>query len=104
MSYTPPILIDARMKPWFPAEVECDPDTARLVSERWAEYFPNRKIAMGDSSRGHLDPPASQVACRLQAAAYLVVSFQSRQSQRSVSGRIARPWRLLWKPLPYSKR
>jgi 3-polyprenyl-4-hydroxybenzoate decarboxylase len=60
VSYTPPILIDARMKPWFPAEVECDPDTARLVSNRWAEYFPHRKIAMGDSSRGHLDPPVSK--------------------------------------------
>jgi hypothetical protein len=30
------------------------------VSERWTQYFPNRKIAMGDSSRGHLDPPASK--------------------------------------------
>ena len=27
-----------------------------------------------------------------------------RQSQRSVSGSIARPWRLLWKPLPNSNR
>jgi 4-hydroxybenzoate decarboxylase subunit C len=60
VSYTPPILIDARLKPWFPKEVECDPDTARLVSARWNEYFPQRKIAMGDSSRGHLDPPATR--------------------------------------------
>jgi 4-hydroxybenzoate decarboxylase subunit C len=59
VSYTPPILIDARMKPWFPKEVECDPDTAALVSRRWKEYFPHRRIEMGDSSRGHLDPPAS---------------------------------------------
>lgn len=60
VSYTPPIVIDARMKPWFPKEVECDPDTASLVSRRWREYFPHRRIEMGDSSRGHLDPPASR--------------------------------------------
>jgi 4-hydroxybenzoate decarboxylase subunit C len=60
VSYTPPILIDARMKPWFPKEVECDPDTAALVSRRWKEYFPHRRIEQGDSSRGHLDPPASR--------------------------------------------
>jgi 3-polyprenyl-4-hydroxybenzoate decarboxylase len=60
VSYTPPILIDARMKPWFPKEVECDPDTAALVTRRWKEYFPHRRIEMGDSSRGHLDPPASR--------------------------------------------
>ncbi len=60
LSYTPPIVIDARMKPWFPKEVECDPDTAGLVSRRWREYFPQRRIEMGDSSRGHLDPPASR--------------------------------------------
>lgn len=59
VGYTPPILIDARMKPWFPKEVECDPDTAALVSRRWKEYFPHRRIEMGDSSRGHLDPPVS---------------------------------------------
>lgn len=60
LSYAPPIVIDARMKPWFPKEVECDPDTAALVSRRWREYFPHRRIEMGDSSRGHLDPPASR--------------------------------------------
>ena len=60
VSYTPPILIDARMKPWFPKEVECDPDTAALVSRRWREYFPHRRVEMGDSSLGHLDPPASR--------------------------------------------
>ena len=38
--YTPPIVIDARMKPWYPGEVECDPQTAALVDRRWSEYFP----------------------------------------------------------------
>lgn len=58
IGYTPPLLIDARMKPWFPKEVECDPDTAALVSRRWSEYFPHRRVEMGDSGRGHLDPAA----------------------------------------------
>ena len=42
VSYTPPIVIDARMKPWYPAEVECDPETKALVSQRWGEYFQQR--------------------------------------------------------------
>lgn len=40
ISYTIPIVIDARMKPTYPAELDCDPDTAALVSRRWREYFP----------------------------------------------------------------
>ncbi len=39
LCYTGPVVIDARMKPWYPAEVECDPDTSELVSKRWREYF-----------------------------------------------------------------
>jgi 3-polyprenyl-4-hydroxybenzoate decarboxylase len=35
-----PIVIDARWKPWYPAEVEVDGETERLVSRRWREYFP----------------------------------------------------------------
>ncbi len=54
-SYTPPIVIDARMKPSYPKELFCDPDTAAKVSRRWREYFPNNDVAMGDSDRGHLD-------------------------------------------------
>lgn len=37
--YSGPVVIDARMKPWYPAELNCDPDTARLVDRRWREYF-----------------------------------------------------------------
>jgi len=33
-----PIVIDSRMKPWYPGELECDPDTEQLVSNRWKEY------------------------------------------------------------------
>lgn len=39
LAYTPPIVIDARMKPWYPDEVTPHPDTVRLVDRRWAEYF-----------------------------------------------------------------
>ncbi|MEY4667754.1 MAG: hypothetical protein RL518_453 [Pseudomonadota bacterium] len=40
VTFTPPIALDARMKPWYPAEVEADPDTRTLVDRRWKEYFP----------------------------------------------------------------
>jgi UbiD family decarboxylase len=53
--YEAPIVIDARMKPWYPEEVSCHDDVARRVSERWTEYFPSRNVAMGDAERGHLD-------------------------------------------------
>ncbi len=39
IGYEPPIVIDARMKPWYPAEVEADGQTKALVDTRWAEYF-----------------------------------------------------------------
>jgi 3-polyprenyl-4-hydroxybenzoate decarboxylase len=55
VSYELPIVIDARRKPWFPAEVSCDADTAALVSRRWKEYFPQGGVEMGDAERAHLD-------------------------------------------------
>jgi UbiD family decarboxylase len=50
-----PVLIDARLKPDFPAELFCDEQTARLVERRWSEYFPERRVEMGSSDHGHLD-------------------------------------------------
>lgn len=55
IAYEPPVVIDARMKPWYPAEVTCRPDVASQVSARWNEYFPGGKVEMGDAERGHLD-------------------------------------------------
>lgn len=55
LAYEPPVLIDARMKPWYPAELSCREDIARRVTERWAEYFPHDRVEMGDAERGHLD-------------------------------------------------
>jgi hypothetical protein len=54
VSYKPPILIDARMKPWFPKELFADDETAATVTRRWKEYFPGGKVEMGDSGTGHL--------------------------------------------------
>ena len=39
IGYTAPIVIDARMKPWYPKEVEPREDIVRLVDSRWGEYF-----------------------------------------------------------------
>jgi 3-polyprenyl-4-hydroxybenzoate decarboxylase len=55
IAYTGPVVIDARMKPWYPKELSCRDDIAALVTKRWNEYFPAGNIAMGDSERGHLD-------------------------------------------------
>lgn len=40
IGYTAPIVIDARMKPWYPKEVEPREDIVKLVDGRWGEYFP----------------------------------------------------------------
>lgn len=50
-SFSPPIVIDARMKPSYPASLVCDDDTARLVDRRWREYFPTTTVEMGDSNQ-----------------------------------------------------
>ncbi len=55
ISFTPPVVIDARLKPWFPKELTCRPDVAAQVTRRWREYFPSG-VEMGDAERGHLDP------------------------------------------------
>ncbi|MEP6920674.1 MAG: UbiD family decarboxylase [bacterium] len=40
LSYSGPIVIDARMKPGFPGELIVRDDIAALVDRRWKEYFP----------------------------------------------------------------
>lgn len=55
LSYTMPIVIDARLKPGFPQELSCNEETATQVTERWQEYFPDGGVEMGDSESGHLD-------------------------------------------------
>jgi 4-hydroxybenzoate decarboxylase subunit C len=55
IAYAGPVVIDARMKPWYPRELTCDERTASLVTSRWKEYFPSGRIEMGDSDKAHLD-------------------------------------------------
>jgi 4-hydroxybenzoate decarboxylase subunit C len=56
MVYRAPVAIDARLKPWFPAELFCREDIAATVTRRWREYFPSG-VEMGDSDAAHLDRP-----------------------------------------------
>lgn len=44
VSYKLPIVIDARMKPGYPDEVETRPDIAEKVSSRWTEYFGKKQF------------------------------------------------------------
>ncbi|HKO96311.1 MAG TPA: UbiD family decarboxylase [Pyrinomonadaceae bacterium] len=39
LSYSGPIVIDARLKPGFPKELFVRDDIAKLVDDRWTEYF-----------------------------------------------------------------
>ncbi len=55
IAYRGPVVIDARLKPGFPKELTCREDITELVTRRWKEYFPSRKVEMGDSERAHLD-------------------------------------------------
>ena len=51
-----PIVLDARMKAWYPKELFADPQTAAKVDARWTEYFPQGKVEMGSSDLASLDP------------------------------------------------
>jgi UbiD family decarboxylase len=53
--HSPPVLIDARLKPSFPKELFADPETAARVTRRWREYFPAGGVEMGDADKAHLD-------------------------------------------------
>jgi 3-polyprenyl-4-hydroxybenzoate decarboxylase len=55
IAYRGPVVIDARMKPWYPKELSCGEDLADRVTRRWKEYFPSGQVQMGDSERAHLD-------------------------------------------------
>ncbi len=51
-----PVVIDARMKPWYPKELFAAPEIAATVSNRWKEYFPGGGVEMGSSDDAHLPP------------------------------------------------
>ena len=52
--FSNPVVIDARKKENYPAELFADEATAARVSGRWGEYFPGG-MEMGDSDAAHLD-------------------------------------------------
>lgn len=54
VAYHGPIAIDARVKPWYPKELTTRDDIAARVTARWNEYFPSRKVEMGDSNKAGL--------------------------------------------------
>lgn len=55
IAYEAPIVIDARLKPWYPKELRCRDDIAAMVTRRWREYFPSGRVEMGDAEQAHLD-------------------------------------------------
>jgi 3-polyprenyl-4-hydroxybenzoate decarboxylase len=55
IAYRGPIVVDARLKPWYPKELSGREDISRKVTERWKEYFPGGRVEMGDAEKGHLD-------------------------------------------------
>jgi UbiD family decarboxylase len=56
VSFKAPLILDARMKPWYPKEVFADRGVAAKVEQRWKEYFPAGKVEMGSSDLGDLTP------------------------------------------------
>jgi UbiD family decarboxylase len=42
--YTPPIVLDCRMKPGYPDELVADEDIEKKVTQRWGEYFPQGNV------------------------------------------------------------
>ena len=54
VSYSSPVVIDARMKSSYPDELSCRPDIARKVTDRWTEYFSGSVVEMGDSEKASL--------------------------------------------------
>jgi hypothetical protein len=42
------------MKDWYPKELFAAPEVAARVTKRWNEYFPDGRVEMGSSDRGHL--------------------------------------------------
>ena len=47
LAYSAPVVIDARKKPGYPAELIVRPDIAQLVDRRWPEYFPPAPTGRG---------------------------------------------------------
>jgi UbiD family decarboxylase len=57
VEFVAPIVLDARLKPGFPRELQADDAVAKTVTRRWKEFFPGG-LEMGDAESAHLDPPS----------------------------------------------
>ncbi len=42
--FTPPMVLDCRLKPGYPAELVADEQTSEKVTRRWKEYFPQGNV------------------------------------------------------------
>ena len=51
--YTPPVVLDCRMKPGYPDELVIDEDTAKKVTDRWSEYFPAGNVEGEEDRMGY---------------------------------------------------
>ncbi|MCA1564880.1 MAG: UbiD family decarboxylase [Acidobacteria bacterium] len=49
LSYSAPVVIDARMKPSYPDELVVRPDIKQLVDTRWREYFPSGDLLAAET-------------------------------------------------------
>ena len=52
-SFTPPVLLDCRMKPGYPDELITDEETSAKVTRRWAEYFPDGNVEGEEDPLGY---------------------------------------------------
>ena len=53
LCYTPPLVLDCRMKPGYPEELSADPEVSERVTRRWAEYFPDGRVEGAADSLGY---------------------------------------------------
>ena len=51
--YTPPVVLDCRMKPGYPSELITDEQTTKRVTRRWSEYFPAGDIEGEEDPLGY---------------------------------------------------
>ena len=51
--YTPPVVLDCRIKPGYPDELITDEQTTEKVTRRWSEYFPDGNVEGKEDPLGY---------------------------------------------------
>ena len=51
--FTPPVILDCRLKPGFPDELVADERIAQRVTSRWSEYFPEGNVEGEEDMLGY---------------------------------------------------